>query len=178
VNLLHRLALAVATVLVVLAGVGFGLRGQWSAQRAEVVHAGSTATFEAIVDPAVHARWSPWVPDDRVADAEVLNPTAGVGGALRWPGSGTASAADGLAGTLEITEVVPGRKVVARVERGGEVWTSTWLLHPMSHGTEVTWIIRGDAGLRPFKRLATLWHDRTIGMGLEVGLTALRAECE
>ncbi|MFT5049465.1 MAG: hypothetical protein ACI8QZ_000858 [Chlamydiales bacterium] len=147
-----RLLGASCALALLLLGTSLLLPPGAEVRRTRDLGAARAAIHPWLLEPA---RWPRWTPD--------------------WMAPG---AANGRAPT--VTATLPQRGVWydlpglgAPVSKGVMLYSD--LPSGASSGTRVTWIVRTDVGLDPFRRWAALWADRRYGPQMEAALTRLAA---
>lgn len=120
--------------------------------------------------------WSPWEQRDPDMWREYSGPDSGVGAGYEWSGNRKAGA-----GSMQITESVPGRSVVADLSFTKPFKASntvTFTVAPLGDGAQVTWRMTGADNLL-FGLLGRLVSmDKLVGRDFERGLSALKARAE
>lgn len=128
---MKRFFLLIAVVFAVFLGIvawGMTLPDTQTVERSAVMAADPDSVFEALDDPATHARWSPYVPED--ADARSDGAT-GEGATLAF------SSPDGRVGSLEVVQsVAPELVLISTLERDDAMMV-TYALLPDGDGTLV-----------------------------------------
>ncbi|MFN3343372.1 MAG: SRPBCC family protein [Flavobacteriales bacterium] len=118
--------------------------------------------------------WSPWTGKDPNVKMEYTGVDGTVGAVYRWSGNKKIGK-----GSMAITAVVPGEKVVSRLrfEGMGEA-DVTLVLQSDSGKQKVEWIYTTDNGNRIMARIFGRFTDKFLGPDFESGLSKLKAYCE
>ncbi|HEY5856832.1 MAG TPA: SRPBCC family protein [Aldersonia sp.] len=145
-------------------------------ERSTVTTASPQTVYPLIDDFHRWVDWSPWEDVDPDLKRTYSGPDAGVGASYAWKGNRKAGA-----GSMTITESVPGERVVLDL-----VFTkpfaaknvTTFQLEPADGGTRVRWQMRGTRNL--FLRLfgTVISMDKLVGKDFEKGLAQLAARAE
>ncbi|MDH6288801.1 SRPBCC family protein [Rhodococcus sp. NM-2] len=145
-------------------------------ERSTVIDASPDAVQPLLDNFRLWQSWSPWENVDPDLKRTYSGPASGVGAAYAWEGNRKAGA-----GSMVITESVPGSKVVLDLKflkpfKADNV--TTFLLEPNSAGTTVRWQMTGKTN-RFFKIVGVLFPmDKMVGKDFEKGLAQLKAAAE
>ena len=145
-------------------------------ERSTVIDASPEVVQPLLDDFRQWQSWSPWEGVDPDLKRTYTGPASGVGAAYAWEGNRKAGA-----GSMVITESVPGSKVVLDLKflkpfKADNV--TTFLLEPNSAGTTVRWQMTGKNN-RFFKHLGAFFSmDKMVGKDFEKGLAKLKALAE
>ncbi|MFC9557071.1 SRPBCC family protein [Rhodococcus sp. NPDC056960] len=145
-------------------------------ERSTVIDASPEVVQPLLDDFRQWQSWSPWEGVDPDLKRTYTGPASGVGAAYAWDGNRKAGA-----GSMVITESVPGSKVVLDLKflkpfKADNV--TTFLLEPNSAGTTVRWQMTGKNN-RFFKLLGAFFSmDKMVGKDFEKGLARLKATAE
>ncbi|OZC97624.1 transcriptional regulator [Rhodococcus sp. 06-235-1A] len=146
-------------------------------ERSTVVRA-DAATVHALIDNFHEwVKWSPYEGVDPDLMRTYAGPDAGVGASYAWSGNRKAGA-----GTMTITESVPGSRVVldlAFTKPFKNRNVTEFLLEPTADGTTVTWRMSGKQN-KLFSLIGTVFPvmDKLVGSDFEKGLRQLAAVAE
>lgn len=115
--------------------------------------------------------WSPWHGRDPATVYVYEGAERGVGASMRW----SSEQSDVGKGRQTIVEVVPDRKVVAKLEFEGQGDAiATFTLTPDGDGTRVVWGFDAEHGMNPVSRWFGLMLDRWVGGDYAQGLAKLK----
>jgi len=175
--MLRTIALGLLALLVLAAGLGFMMPGQWHVERSIVVHASPPTVFRLVNDLQ---RWEDWSWWNAAVDPSLRRsfqrgaPTAGVGAAMSWTGDEIGE------GRLTITESVPDRllRYDLALERDSLQTRGAITLEPQPGGVKVVWTDDGELGMNPLLRLMGPWVEHAVGEDFERGLAGLKRVAE
>ena len=123
---------------------------------------------------AFHA-WSPWSDIDPQTQYTFEGPDQGVGSRMLWS-SGNERVGQG---SQEITESVPEREVVTRLQFGDQgSGVARFVLEPEGQATRVRWLFHTEFGWDLFSRYVGLLLDSMIGVQYDKGLKSLQQRIE
>lgn len=169
-KMLKGLAVGLAGLVVVLAGVGFLLPEQAHVERSVVTTAAPETVFPLLNNLHEFNRWSPWSDLDPNMTTQFEGPDAGVGAKMSWAGNSAVGT-----GSQQIIESMPNRRVVTRLAFGGydHPSTATFTLTPEGKGTRVVWAYDTSMGYDLVSRYFGLMLDRWVGNDYARGLSVL-----
>lgn len=174
-RLLRNLVLGLIGLAVVLAAAAYLLPRQVSVARSVSIAAPPEKVFPYVNSLQKFTEWSPWAAKDPGMKVTHEGPAEGVGAKMTWASDN----ADVGTGTQEITESVPGERVVNRLEFGGMAPAGAYFdLEPEGEGTLVTWTVEMDMGMNPVGRWFGLMMDGMVGKDFDQGLGNLKALAE
>ena len=163
------------TLLILLAIIGLLLPSSARVERSIVIEAPPAKVFEQVNNLRAFHAWSPWVAADPRTRYHFEGPEAGVGARMLWQHSDE----DPNPGSMQITQSVPHREVVASMDFGDGGSVSTFLLQPTEAGhTRITWRFDTQFGLDLFGRYVGLMLDGMIGASYQRGLQTLKQRVE
>lgn len=142
-------------------------------ERSTVVPAAPARVQDLIEDFHRWTEWSPWEGLDPDLQRNYTGSERGVGAAYSWSGNRKAGK-----GRMEITDVVPGEKVVISLVFEKPFPSSnvaTFVLRPVEGGTEVRWLMEGPRPLLMRVLGPVMSMDKIVGKDFEQGLAALSA---
>lgn len=172
---LKRLALGIAVLVAVLAGIGFVLPRTAHVERSAPIHARPATVFAVLNGFKRFNDWSPWFEMDPNAVTTYEGPASGVGARMNWAGNEAVGS-----GSQEIVESVPSSRIRIKLVFGGwdTAQTATYTLEPQGDGTYLTWAYDTDLGGNVVARYLGLVMDGMMGGDLERGLTRLNGFVE
>ncbi len=162
-------------VLVVLA-VASSKEDEFRVERHVVINASAEKIFPWLEDPRLTTEWSPWEKKDPNLKKTFSGAEKGVGAVYEWEGNKEIGA-----GRLEITEVVPAKRVIMdlrffRPMKGENI--AEYNVRPEAGGTEVKWSIRGPMPFMTKVMSVFMDMDKMIGGEFEKGLNDLKGLAE
>lgn len=166
------LAAAIATLLIVAASKPNIFR----VERSAVIQATPDTVHSHIHDFHKWQAWSPWEKLDPELKRTYSGADAGTGTVYEWDGNKKAGA-----GRMEITESVPGQRVVIQLDflkpfKASN--TTQFAFEPHDGGTRVVWTMSGPQPFM-FKLMGILFNmDAAVGKDFEAGLDALKKVSE
>lgn len=174
-NILKKLIIALAGLLVLLVGVGLLLPKTAHVERSIVVQAPAANVFTVLNGFRLFNRWSPWADIDPNAKTTFEGAETGVGAKMSWSGNG-----DVGTGSQEIIESTPHSSIKLRLTFGDfpGSFTATYLLAPEGTGTKVTWQFDADYGSSILGRYFGVLSDSMLGPDYEKGLARLKTFVE
>ncbi|WP_375458687.1 SRPBCC family protein [uncultured Enterovirga sp.] len=174
----------VITLILLLIGAGIVAVLALAATRPDTFQVRRQATIAASPDrifPLIAdlRRWQPWSPYERKDPGMkrgYRGPAEGPGSIYEWEGDKNVGA-----GRIELTDVTAPRRVAMKLDmlKPFEAQNQVeFLLEPVSGGTEVTWVMRGEVPY--FAKIIHLFFnmDRMVGGDFEAGLANLRQIAE
>lgn len=150
-----------------------GDKDNYEVVREATVDASPGNVYDLIVDFHGWSRWSPWEDVDPEMQRTFSGANSGVGAVYEWSGNRKAGE-----GRMEITEAVPGSRVVVSLEFIKPVKssnTTTFELTRAEGGTKVVWRMVGPKTLATKVMGVFKSMDKMIGPDFEKGLTRLQA---
>jgi uncharacterized protein YndB with AHSA1/START domain len=172
-RLIRRLAIALAILAAIFAGVGLILPGTVHVERSTVIAARPAQIFPYLNDLRKLNAWSPWAARDPATKYTFTGPPEGAGATMAWQSERFGT------GRQQITASNPGEKVVSTLEFGSMGSAeATFLLIPEEGKTRVTWRLVSALPLQPFARWFGLIFPRLIGADFEDGLARLKSLME
>ena len=174
-RILKKLAIVVALLCAVLAGVGLLLPRRVHAERAAVIDAPRATVFALVNGYASFNKWSPWLELDPRAKYTYEGPASGLGAKMSWAGDPKTAGS----GSQEIVESRPHELVRTRLDFGSQgTAEAQFTLTPEGTGTRVIWGFDTDLGMNPVSRYFGLMMDKMIGSDYEKGLAGLKKLAE
>jgi effector-binding domain-containing protein len=174
-NLLKKLLLGVAVILVLCVGVGLFLPRTAHVERFIVINARPATVFTVLNGFRQFAQWSPWAEYDPHMKLVFEGPAAGVGARYSWTGNEQVGT-----GSQEILESTPYRFIKLKLVFGdfpGE-FVSSYTLEPEGEGTRLIWAFDADYGNSVMGRYFGLLSDSMIGPDYVKGLARLKSFAE
>lgn len=172
---LQKLLIAVALLLVVLAGIGMLLPRQVHVERQITIDAPRATVFALVDGFKRFNEWSPWAALDPNTKYGFEGPESGVGAKQSWSGDPKKVGS----GTQEVVEVKPNELVVSRLDFTGQgPAVARMALSTAANGTQVTWSLDTDMGAGPVGRYFGLVMDRMVGPDFARGLANLKKLAE
>ena len=170
-RIFKRVLIALAVLLVLLAGIGMLLPREVEVARSIEINAPADEIFPLVNIPKKTELWSPWLsidPNVKVSYGEIAK---GKGATMEWqsdhPNVGN--------GTVEIIESAENSKVVTALDFGAQgKATATMLLVQTGDKTKATWSLVADMDAGPIGRWFGLMMDNMIGSDYEKGLEKLK----
>lgn len=145
-------------------------------ERSTVVKAAPDAVQALLDNFHKWPQWSPWEGQDPALKRTYTGPDSGVGAAYSWAGNRKAGA-----GSMKITESVPGERVVLDLHFTKPFKTENvtkFLLTPEADGTRVVWQMTGQSNFF-FALVGKIFPmDKVVGKDFEKGLAQLKSEAE
>ncbi|MFD1811471.1 SRPBCC family protein [Rhodococcus gannanensis] len=145
-------------------------------ERSTTIGAGPEVVFDLIDDFRRWTEWSPWEGVDPNLNRTYSGADRGVGASYAWTGNRKAGA-----GSMTITESVPGRKVtldLAFLKPFKATNVTTFLIEPGADGTTVRWQMAGTrSGLMKVFGLV-MNMDKIVGKDFEKGLASMKEVAE
>jgi effector-binding domain-containing protein len=174
-KLLNRILIALAVIVLVLAGLGFLLPKTRHIERSITIDSPPCVVFARVNGFASFDDWSPFfamMPDARYAST---GPEFGVGSAMTW----TRTGAEPETGSQTIVASTPYERVDVALDLGSQGDAqSAYLLEASDSGTRLTWTFEVDYGLNIIRRYQGLLLDGQIGPLYLQGLANLKRICE
>jgi uncharacterized protein YndB with AHSA1/START domain len=175
-TMMKKLAIALGAFVAVVLGLAVTQPDTMFVERRIVIDAPPAKVFPWLEDPKKTSEWSPWDRKDPAMKKTYSGAPKGVGAVYEWDGNKEIGA-----GRLEITEVVPLKRVVmdlhfTRPMEGRNV--AEYGLTPVAGGTEVSWSIRGPMPFVSKVMCVFMNMDKMIGGEFEKGLNDLKALAE
>ena len=174
-RLLNRLLLALAVIIVLLAGVGWVLPRQVHVERSVNIGAPASTIFALVDGFSMFNQWSPWYGLDPSAQYNFKGPERGVGARMTWRGDASTVGS----GSQEIIESRPYERVKSSLDLGSQgAATAQFTLTPEGNHTRVTWGVDVDLGMNPVNRYFGLMIEKMVGPDYERGLWGLKRLAE
>ncbi len=174
-RLLKNIVIAIITLVVAFAVVGFFLPREVAVSRDIAINAPPDKVFGYVNDLRKFDEWSPWAKRDPDMQQTYSGPDSGVGQKVAWQSDKD----DVGSGTQEIVESTPPSHVETALDFGEMgTATATFDLEGFDGGTRITWGFKTDLGNNPFMRWMGLMFDGWIGKDYEEGLAHLKTLAE
>ena len=171
-----KIAIAVASILVVLAGYIASRPSQFRISRSRTVAAPPNLVYAYVNDFHKWPEWSPWDTLDPAMKNELSGAPAGPGAVYSWWGNNKVGE-----GRMTITDSRPPRSVTIRLEFI-KPWTATNTAQfdfvPSGSGTNVTWAMSGHNHFMAKAFSVFMDMDRMVGPDFDRGLANLDAATE
>lgn len=171
---LWRWALTLGVLGVVLLLGGLALPRTYVVERSTTVQAAPVAVYALVADPRRWHDWMAWGLHEPSARVVYAGPSSGAGAGWSWQGEGRD------AGTLRFTAAEPAHRLAYELHfaDGDSRFKGELRLKAQGSGTELSWVMTGDAGAQPLLRWRALLMDRQMGKGFEQGLMNLKRLAE
>jgi len=174
-RILKRLLLAVVTLIVLLAVIGFFLPSKYHVERNVTVNAKPEAIFPYLNNLKSWPDWTAWT-TKRYPDMKTnfSGPEAGVGATYNWEGQSVGT------GSLKLTKSDPntGIEYDLDFDNGKYLSKGSIKMQPSGNGVNVIWSNEGDLGMNPINRYFGLMMDRFMAPDFEEGLKNLKQKVE
>ena len=166
---------ALAAVLLVLAGIGFVLPPRQTVARRIVTTATPAQWFPQLATLQRWPEWTAWN-TNRFPDLTMRfeGPDTGVGATMIAAGKSSGD------GAVKITDADPARGITYTLDfnHGAQLFTGTIRFTNAAEGWLVTWTLDAELGRNPVKRWAGLALGALMGGDMEKGLANLKRELE
>lgn len=174
-QMLRRIILIVAAIVIVLIAIGYLLPQRVAVARTIDIAAPPSIVFPLVGDLRQVGRWSPWLGLDPNMQVTFSGPESGVGQTMSWASN------DARVGTgsQTVTEYQPDSRVATDLDfgpQGRAVATTT--VERAGEGSRVTWGFETDLGLNPVARYFGLALEGMIAPDYERGLAKLKEVAE
>ena len=173
-RILKWLVIALASLAVLSAIVGYLLPAKFRVERSTEIRAPAEKVYALIQDPREWAKWTVWNQRDPQMKMSFSGAQAGQGAKWSWQ-----SASEGN-GAMEFTRAEPNKLIEYRLSFPdfGMVSTGAVVLTGGATGTRVAWSNEGEMGSNPYLHYFALLMDRMVGPDFEAGLARLKALAE
>jgi hypothetical protein len=169
-----RLALGLAVLIGIMAGVAFGLPAHVTVTRSKSIAAPESVVFRYLNNLHEFSEWSPWQQRDPQLKVSYGGPEQGKGAQVKW----TSDKPSIGAGSMEITESEPNHSIDLAVNFNGLDGTGSYRVVPDGSGSKVTWNFGYESGSSPLKRWKALMLDGFVGAEYSAGLERLKQKIE
>jgi uncharacterized protein YndB with AHSA1/START domain len=169
-----RLVFGVVALAGIFATVAVGLPSHVTVTRSVVINAPESAIFPYLNDLHQFGDWAPWTVRDPQLALSYGGPQTGKGARVTW--SSTVPSIG--AGSMEITDSQPNRRIDLAVNFNGLEGTSAYDVVPSGSGSKVTWSFGYESGTSPLKRWKALMLDGFVGTEYRAGLDRLKDKVE
>jgi len=172
-QVLKRILITTAVLLLLLLGAGFLLPGGWQIERETVIHAPPAAVFPYLNSLRQWQAWTVWGERHAAASIEFSGPETGPGATSRWLDRNGR-------GVVKIMQVrhdwtVDYEMIYQGVE---QPIVGKLVLIPVANGTRVVWRAGTAVGSSPLQRYAGLLQKYQLGRDIEQSLARLRDRLE
>ena len=174
--MLKKVAVALAVLVVVLAGVIATRPDSYRVERSAAVAAPPALLFAMVDDFHNWSAWSPWEKLDPGMKRTFAGPSAGVGAKYAWAGNDQVGE-----GRMTIVESQPPDRIAIKLEFL-KPWESTsdtlFRFGPQGAGTRVSWAMEGRHNFmsKAFSLFASM--DSMVGPDFEKGLAEIKRLAE
>lgn len=174
--MLKKIAIALAAVVVVLAGVIVSRPDTFRLERSAVIAAPPAVVFPMVDDFHNWAAWSPWEKLDPGMKRTFSGPAAGTGAQYAWAGNDQVGE-----GRMTIVESQPESRIGIKLEFL-KPWAATndtlFVFSPDATGTRVSWTMEGRNNFmaKAFSLFASM--ESMVGPDFEKGLAAMKSAAE
>jgi len=174
--MLYTVLIVIGILLAAILAFAATKPGTFRVERARSIQAPPERIFDLINDFHRWSLWSPWEKLDPMMKRTFGGAESGKGAVYEWAGNSKAGQ-----GRMEITGIVPGSKIVIKLDflkplEGHN--TSEFTMSPRGNSTDVSWAVYGPS---PF--MMKIMHvfvnmDRMVGADFEAGLANLKSVAE
>lgn len=173
-KILQWVLAVVGAIALVVVLVGVFLPASFAVERSILIAATPERVYDLVVEPRQWARWNNWSRRDPAMRIAYAGPPFGQHAKWAWESGKVGS------GSMEITRVVPNRRVEYSLLIGGVNVRSSGAvrLEPAGEGTRVVWTQSGNVGGNPLKHYVAVAMDHMVGPDFEAGLVNLKALAE
>ncbi len=173
-RILKIVALVLASLVVLLAIVGFLLPGTYRVERAVEINATAEKIFPLLEDPKAWKQWSAWNQRDPAMKVTYSGAASGTGAKWSWE-----SATEG-SGEMTFTRVDAPRVLEYKLWfpefQSGSI--GALVLEPNGQRVRLVWRNEGKMDAKPIGGYLALVMDRMVGPDFEAGLKILKAIAE
>ena len=174
-KILKKIAIALATIILLFAIISFFLPSKAHVERSLVINAPAQIIFNQVNNLKKWEKWSPWEKLDPQMKSSYEGPEAGVGAKHSWQSENRNVGS----GNMTITSVVPNQDIQIAMdfmEHGTAI--GAFKFDNAVGGTKVTWSMKSDMGMNPVKKFFGLMMDKMVGNDFEKGLNSLKEIAE
>lgn len=174
-NVLKKILVALALLLVVAVGAAYLIPAKYHVERSVLIKAKPEALFALVGNLKRWEEWSAWNKElDPTMTREFSGAEMGAGAKMAWKGEKTGE------GSMTITSADPKTGIHYSLEFEKGRYTSGGILSFEASGdeTKVVWTNEGDAGMNPLARYFGLLMDRLLGPDFQKGLDSLKKAAE
>jgi effector-binding domain-containing protein/uncharacterized protein YndB with AHSA1/START domain len=149
------------------------LPSSYKVERNKTMAASPSLVYEQVSNLESWANWSPWERRDTTMQVTYEGTAGAVGSKMTWDGDPETSGK----GSIEITELVPNKKVTYKLTfiDWGSTSTGSFVLDSISaDSTKVTWTDEGEIGYLVRPMVAVMFnHEEMMGPDFENGLVSI-----
>jgi uncharacterized protein YndB with AHSA1/START domain len=174
--MIKMIAIAVVVLVGALLAYAATLPDSFRLERSATIQAPPDRVFALVNDFRQWTAWSPWENIDPALKRSYSGAASGVGSAYAWEGN-----KDVGTGRMEITEAVPGAKLVIRLDflKPFEAHnTAEFSFARQGETTTVTWAMYGPSPYLAKLMGIVFSMERMVGGQFETGLANLKAAAE
>jgi uncharacterized protein YndB with AHSA1/START domain len=174
--MIKMIAIAVVVLVGALLAYAATLPDSFRLERSATIQAPPDKVFALVNDFRQWTAWSPWENIDPALKRSYSGAASGVGSAYAWEGN-----KDVGTGRMEITEAVPGAKLVIRLDflKPFEAHnTAEFSFARQGETTTVTWAMYGPSPYLAKLMGIVFSMERMVGGQFETGLANLKAAAE
>ncbi|MBL8521669.1 MAG: SRPBCC family protein [Betaproteobacteria bacterium] len=173
-NVVKKILLGVAALVVLLCLVGLALPSSYKVQRSVEIAAPMIKVYPLVYDPKAWVQWGVWNRRDPAMKVSYSGAPAGVGAQWAW-----ISKSEGN-GRMEITQAEFDKSVAYQLSIEG--WDGKFNgridFAQVGPNVKVTWTGEGDVGLNPVSRWFVVFMDKLLGPDFEGSLANLKTVAE
>lgn len=171
-SLLAKSVIGVASLVVILAVIGYFLPLDYAVEREIMINSAPGQVHKYVADLNQWDAWSPWKAGDDTMVITVGEKATGVGASQSWKGR------DGT-GELVFTKVEENKRVDYDMVFDGQMKSSAYLAYSAEgDSTRVTWRMSGSMPASVIGGYFAMMMDSMVGGYFEDGLNRLKATIE